>query len=274
MNKTIVKELYKKISKKILHTQILDNISLDKEFVRKYIENPLFLKQLSSMIENKNYSCQAIYFLCQDILVDIDKKHNSSNWLYKVFQFALSKSFPEVVDLSFKDISPDCRKTFLLYLEFLRVISKFQKSSGDSTFHGKYPLNFLTSNEKSKLENPAEYKRFLKAFNDEYIYEMMKLSQEVLKYNTLDHICGVNWIALFTSRQLYNLGLPVDLGRISGVAAGHDIGKYGCKDIEVERTPYLHYYYTDMWFIKHNIPYIGHIAVNHSVWDLELENLP
>jgi len=64
------------------------------------------------------------------------------------------------------------------------------------------------------------------------------------------------------------------LGRISGAAAGHDIGKYGCKDIEVERTPYLHYYYTDMWFKKHNIPYIGHIAVNHSVWDLELENLP
>ncbi|MBU1035596.1 cytidyltransferase, partial [bacterium] len=274
MNKTIVKELYNKISKKILHPQILDDISLDREFVRKYIEDSLFLKQLSSMVEKKDYSCQAVYFLCQDILVDIDKKYNSANWLCQVFQFALSKSFPEAVDLSVKDISDNCRKTFLFYLEILRVILKFQKSSGDPTFHGKYPLNFLTSEEKNKLENPAEYKRFLKAFNDEYIYEMMKLSQEVLKFNTLDHICGVNWIALFIGRQLYNLGLPVDLGRISGAAAGHDIGKYGCKDIEVERTPYLHYYYTDMWFEKHNIPYIGHIAVNHSVWDLELENLP
>ncbi|MBU4226796.1 cytidyltransferase, partial [bacterium] len=248
MYKTMVKELYNKISKKILHTQILDDTSLDKEFVRKYIEDPLFLKQLSSMVKKKDYSCQAVYFLCQHILIDIDKKHNSVNWLYQVFQFALSKSFPEVVDPSVKDISDNCRKVFLLYLEFLRVISKFQKSSGDPTFHGKYPLNFLTSEEKNKLENPAEYKRFLKAFNDEYIYEMMKLSQEVLKFNTLDHICGVNWIALFIGRQLYNLGLPVDLGRISGAAAGHDIGKYGCKDIEVERTPYLHYYYTDMWF--------------------------
>ncbi|MBU4601473.1 cytidyltransferase, partial [bacterium] len=274
MYKTMVKELYNKISKKILHTQILDDTSLDKEFVRKYIEDPLFLKQLSSMVKKKDYSCQAVYFLCQHILIDIDKKHNSVNWLYQVFQFALSKSFPEVVDPSVKDISDNCRKVFLLYLEFLRVISKFQKSSGDPTFHGKYPLNFLTSEEKNKLENPAEYKRFLKAFNDEYIYEMMKLSQEVLKFNTLDHICGVNWIALFIGRQLYNLGLPVDLGRISGAAAGHDIGKYGCKDIEVERTPYLHYYYTDMWFEKHNIPYAGHIAVNHSVWDLELEDLP
>ncbi|MHC2994809.1 MAG: cytidyltransferase [Candidatus Atribacteria bacterium] len=274
MNKTAIKELSKKISKKILSPEILDGISLEKEFVKKYIESPLFSNKLLSMVENKDYSCQAAYSLCQEMLVDLDKEHNPANWLYQVYQFALSKSFPEAVDLSFENISDNCRKTFLLYLEFLRTISEFQKSSGDSTFHSKYPLNFLTSEEKSKLENPAEYKRFLKVFNDEYIYEMMKLSQEVLNYNTLDHICGVNWIALFIGRQLYSLGLPVDLGRVSGTAAGHDIGKYGCKSVEIERTPYLHYYYTDIWFKKHNIPYIGHIAVNHSVWDLELENLP
>ena len=274
MSKTTLKELYNKISKKFLHTQILEGISLDKGFVRRYIENPLFLKQLSSMVKKKDYSCQAVYSLCQDIIVIIDKEHNPTNWLHQVYQFTLSKSFPEAVELSVKNIFPNCRKTYLFYLEFLRVISKFQKSSGGPAFYSRYPLNFLTSDEKSKLENPVEYKRFLKAFNDEYIYEMMKLSQEILKFNTLDHICGVNWIALFVGRHLYNLGLPVDLGRISGAAAGHDIGKYGCKDIEVERTPYLHYYYTEMWFKKHNIPYIGHIAVNHSVWDLELENLP
>jgi len=87
MNKNRVKELCNKISKKILHTQILDDISIEKELVRKYIENPLFLKQLSFIVERKDYSCQAVYFLCQDILVDIDKKHNSANWLYQVFQF-------------------------------------------------------------------------------------------------------------------------------------------------------------------------------------------
>jgi len=270
----MVKELYNKISKKISQIQILGDTSLVKELIRKRIESPIFLKKLTSMVENKDYSCQIIYLLCQDILVNIDKEHNPSNWLYQVYQFTLFKSFPEAVELSVKDISDNCRKTFLFYLELLRVISEFQKSSGDSTFHIKYPLNFLTSEEKSQLEHPAEYKRFLKAFNGEYIYEMMRLSQEISKYNTLDHICGVNWIALFVGRQLYNLGIPVDLGRISGAAAGHDIGKYGCKDTEIERTPYLHYYYADMWFKKHNIPYIGHIAVNHSVWDLELENLP
>jgi len=274
MNDTAVKELYNKISKKILHTQIVDDISLVKEFIGEYIESPEFLQKLTSMVKNKNYSCQAVYSLCRNILVKIDKEHNPTNWLYQVYQFILSKSFPEAVEKPVKRISDNNRKTFLLYLEFLRVISKFQKSFDDSIFYSRYPLDFLTSEERNKLENHVEYKRFLKAFHDEYIYEMMRLCQEFSKYNTLDHICGVNWIALFVGRQLYDLGLPVDLGRISGAAAGHDIGKYGCKDIEIERTPYLHYYYTDMWFKKHNIPYIGHIAVNHSVWDLELENLP
>ena len=274
MTEITTKELYGKIYKKILQAQILDDISLGKEFVRKFIEDPIFLKKISSMVKKKNYSCQAVYFLCKPILVAIDKKNSSDNWLYQVFQFTLSKSFPEVVDLSVKNISDNCRKAFIFYLEILRVILNSKNHLMILLFTLNTPLHFLTSEEKNNLENPTEYKRFLKAFNSDYIYEMMKLSQDILRFTTLDHICGVNWIALFIGRQLYNLGLPVDLGRISGAAAGHDIGKYGCKDIEIERTPYLHYYYTDIWFKKHNIPYIGHIAVNHSVWDLELENLP
>ena len=40
-----------------------------------------------------------------------------------------------------------------------------------------------------------------------------------------------------------------------------------------ERVPYLHYYYTDLWCSRRNLHAIGHIAANHSVWDLEIENL-
>jgi nicotinic acid mononucleotide adenylyltransferase len=42
----------------------------------------------------------------------------------------------------------------------------------------------------------------------------------------------------------------------------------------MKRVPYLHYYYTDEWFRKHDIVYIRNVAVNHSTWDLELEALP
>ena len=123
------------------------------------------------------------------------------------------------------------------------------------------------------LENEDEYVKFIKAFKKDYIYEMMKLNGEVFKYNTLDHICGVHYLSLHIARQLKDKNVQIDLGRVSGAAAGHDVGKYGCIGEELKRVPHLHYYYTDQWFKKHNINYIRNIAINHSTWDLELENL-
>jgi nicotinic acid mononucleotide adenylyltransferase len=79
---------------------------------------------------------------------------------------------------------------------------------------------------------------------------------------------------MYIGRQLYALGLPVDLGVIAGASLGHDIGKYGVLEEDMRRVPYLHYYYTEEWFKRFSMDKIGHIATNHSTWDLELENLP
>ena len=61
-----------------------------------------------------------------------------------------------------------------------------------------------------------------------------------------DSIGGVHYVAMFAGRQLARTQVPVDLGLVSGAAAGHDIGKYGCRKSEEKRIPYLHYYYTDL----------------------------
>ncbi len=266
--------IYETLVNKIIKEDTMTDLLPEKTTIEKFIHNPLFLKRLSLMIEKKNFSSQAVYALCSDLLVQLDSKHISENWLYQVYQYVLSLSFPEVSKISSIRLTKTNEKNILLYLAFLRIISEFQRTSFNDTFQSKYSLKLLTSEEIEKLEYSGEYRRFQKAIDEEYIFEMMKLSQEILKYNTLDHICGVNHIALYIGRQCKAFGLPVDLGRVSGAAIGHDIGKYGCKGTELKRTPYLHYYYTDLWFNRHNIPFIGHIAVNHSVWDLELENLP
>lgn len=101
----------------------------------------------------------------------------------------------------------------------------------------------------------------------------MMLDREVNGYNTLSHVSTVHYVATHVARQIKKAGLEVNLGLVSGSAAGHDIGKYGCKGLEKRRVAYLHYYYTDQWFIKYNMAGIGLIAANHSTWDLELENL-
>ena len=75
-----------------------------------------------------------------------------------------------------------------------------------------------------------------------------------------------------TARAFAQGGGLVDLALMSAAAAGHDIGKFGCR--AGERVPYLHYHYTDQWFTRQGLSAIGHIAANHAVWDLEIEKPP
>ena len=76
---------------------------------------------------------------------------------------------------------------------------------------------FLTDSEVEGLENQDEYLRFMEAFNECYVYEMMRLHQEVTPFNTLDHIAGVHYVAMHIGRQLKSLNIPVDLGIVSGL---------------------------------------------------------
>ena len=130
---------------------------------------------------------------------------------------------------------------------------------------------FCSEEELSDSGVAEEYHQFLARFQGEYIYELLRMSLEVTPFKTLNHIAGVHHVAMTVSRAFKAGGGLIDLGLISGAALGHDIGKFGCKP--GERVPYLHYYYTDQWFTRRGLTALGHIAANHSVWDLEIENL-
>ena len=150
------------------------------------------------------------------------------------YRYAVGKSFPHTVDFY---VSERLNAACSLYLETLRGVIDYLKVAGDGdSWESKYPLHFLTRKEENNLENPQEYRRFLAAFNQDYVYEMMKLNQEVIGYNSLDHVLGVHFLALFISRQLAKSGQAIDLGRVSGAAAGHDIGKFGCRTHEIKRV--------------------------------------
>lgn len=272
MDNTFFTELYKDLSVSLMDKDWLSKVNIDESVIKELVLSENFIDNLKAMIKYNDYSCKSILSLCENTLNNLSNNSSSEDWLNYIYQFALNKSFPAAVTIH---LNNNLDRPCLLYLKILGIISEYQKmSKSDPTWLSRYALNFLTPDEEKNLENPSEYKRFIKAFNSDFIYEMMKMNQEIAGYNTLDHICGVHYLALFIGRQLLSAGLPVDLGRVSGSAAGHDIGKYGCKGSEIKRVPYLHYYYSDIWFKKHDITYIRHIAVNHSTWDLELENLP
>lgn len=270
MNNIDFQKLYSKLTRKLLSARWLEKLNIEIDFIQENIRSESFISNLNSLALEKDYSCKRVLELCKDILNTLSYPNIPENWLSYIYQYTLNKSFPEAVNIILLDnLTPACE----FYLRVLRVLSEAQKHSNDNSWQSLYPMFFLSPEEEEALEHPDEYKRFLKAFKHNYTYEMMKLNGEVYGFNTLDHICGVHYLSLFIGRQLKTLGLSVDLGRVSGAAAGHDIGKYGCRPSELKRVPYLHYYYSDQWFKRYGINYIRNIALNHSTWDLELENL-
>lgn len=270
MSTDIYNSSYNKLIRRLTSVRWLQKWGIDKSAIDEQIHADEFINNLHNIITNELYSCQETLGLCRKLMDTIAYPNAPYDWLNYIYQYTLSKSFPEAVNIIFFDnLSPSCE----LFLRVLRVICETEKSSNCKTFLGKYPLNFLTLEEESTLEYPEEYTKFVKAFSHNYTYELMKLSQDVLKFNTLDHISGVHYLSMFLARQLKYEGFFVDLGRVSGAAAGHDIGKFGCKGSELKKVPRLHYYYTDEWFKRYGINYIRNIAINHSTWDLELENL-
>lgn len=265
-----VEILYKKITRTLLSPTWLKKNTIDKSLVENHIKSTFFKDTLTVIAEKNSYSCKNVLILCEKIMAPLANNNVPKDWLSYLFKYTLNKSFPNAVTMPLEE---DRNISCELFLKVLRIFCEVEKISGKHLFKTKYPLDFLTENEERELEDNIEYKKFIKAFKYDCIYEMMKLSEEVQGFNTLDHICGVHYLALFISRQLKEKGLTIDMGRVSGAAAGHDVGKYGCKGPELKRVPHLHYYYTDIWFKKFSINYIRNIAINHSTWDLELENL-
>ena len=134
-----------------------------------------------------------------------------------------------------------------------------------------WDLDLLREEELEGSAHQDGYRLFLRACQREYVYELMRLGLEVTPWRTLEHIAGVHHVAVSVARDLKRAGVPIDLPLVSAAAAGHDIGKFGCRP--GERVPYLHYYYTDLWFRSRHMEDVGYVAANHSVWDLELDYL-
>ena len=210
-------------------------------------------------------TCAAVLEQCRDTL-NLLCPEPEDGWLSGSYRYACSVMFPgREADAALRACGPGA----FFFLTLLQVLFDDERT--------RFPLDpFLDIQllPESELEDSHYrdcYLRFARAYRREFVYEAMRLGLEVTPFRTLEHIAGVHFVAMTAARELLRSGFPVDLALVSGSSIGHDIGKFGCR--AGERVPYLHYYYTDQWFKRRRIPHIGHIAANHSVWDLELENL-
>ncbi|WP_326909973.1 cytidyltransferase [Sedimentibacter sp. MB31-C6] len=268
MSRLLLNELHKDILQRLTHKDFLKRIKISEEKIQSFIINKKFVNNLRIFINSKESICKDVLNLTSDIFNSLCAEQ-PKDWLFYIFQHTLHLSFPDAVTIR---LNPKYENAVQIYLEILRTIVIHEKKSRN--FDKFSQFQFLSEDEIKELTNPEEYLTFIETYNKKYIYELMMIDAEVNGYNTLNHVAAVHYVAMHIGRQLHKVGSHVNLGLVSGAAAGHDIGKYGCKGLEKTRVAYLHYYYTDQWLMKNNMPSLALIAANHSTWDLELENLP
>lgn len=198
-------------------------------------------------------------------LLDKVATEPEEGWMRYAYETAVSLLYPQ--DRQAGSLAQ--RDGALSFLQFLQVVFDAEREA--LPFDPWLDFAFCSETELTDSGVTEEYRQFLRRWREEYVYELLRLGREVTPFRTLEHIAGVHHVAMTVGRAFQSGGGLIDLGLMSGAAAGHDIGKFGCKP--GERVPYLHYFYTDQWFTWRGLTSIGRIAANHSVWDLEIENL-
>ncbi len=231
------------------------------------IKSPGWSEGLSAFFPiRERISCTKVLQLCIPIMDKLSAQLPQQGWSSFCYQYVCHIMFPKS---GFAPEADCCGDAAQFYLVVLQVLLDHERAA--LPFDPMLDFQFLPEEEYAAYDTGREYRRFLRAWREEFIYELMRLGMEVTPFKTLSHISGVHYIAMTAAYGLKEAGVDVDLALISAAAAAHDLGKFGCRP--GERVPYLHYYYTDQWLLERNMDTISHIASNHSTWDLELESL-
>ncbi len=280
MHKKLVTDLTKAVERNLLDRAFLNEVGMSKKAMvealsavdwRKAIGDFRFGESVAGNIKDGMYNVGKV---CGDVLdvvrpaMDKLSDEPKQGWLKYVMDYCIGELFPDKPVFN-SDVKYEV--AMKLYLRTLRTFLRF-----DSEHRQFSPILDFGILEPSEYEDSSvadEYARFIRLSLKYNVYELMRIGAEITQFNTLGHIAGVHFVAMRMAFQLKKAGVPVDLALMSGAAASHDIGKFGCKEYEARRVPYLHYYYTDQCMRTNGMPLISHIASNHSTWDLELENL-
>ena len=227
------------------------------------LETEGYMQRFAGLFSGARLRCADVLALCRPELETLCPGEPSEGWLAYAYDYARRLLYPEKTDA--EPFAPGA----VFLLSVLQVL--FAAEAELLPHDPAWTFDFLTDDELAGSPCAPSYQRFLRLWRREFVYELMRLGLETTPYRTLEHIAGVHHLAVTAARALRKSGVAVDVALVSGAAAGHDLGKFGCRP--GERVPYLHYFYTDQWFRRRRMTDIGHVAANHSVWDLEPDYL-
>ena len=262
MNKKRIRQMDLALRRRLSDRPAADYFAPGNALLRA-IETEGYMQRFTGLFSGARLRCADVLALCRPELETLCPGEPSEGWLAYAYDYARRLLYPEKTDA--EPFAPGA----VFLLSVLQVL--FAAEAELLPHDPAWTFDFLTDDELAGSPCAPSYQRFLRLWRREFVYELMRLGLEVTPYRTLEHIAGVHHLAVTAARALRKSGVAVDVALVSGAAAGHDLGKFGCRP--GERVPYLHYFYTDQWFRRRRMTDIGHVAANHSVWDLEPDYL-
>lgn len=270
MQNKSVNEAYKLFRESLTDRHFLRNIRMSKKAMMELLAHDDWKGHLTQLLSQDTWGCQDVMRISSKTIERVSHTPEEG-WLPYLYSYTIGTLFPQRAQEQETEGNGEYATGRLLLFQIIRTLLELKRKGQDFDYSRDFAL--LTWEECEEYDSALEYQRLLEIMRDRYIHEFMCIGAEITPYNTLGHIAGVHHLSMHMARQLEQAGLPVDVPLVSGAAFSHDLGKYGGTEEESGRIPYLHYFYTDQFLANNNMPTIGHIAANHSTWDLELENL-
>ncbi|MGE5236176.1 MAG: adenylyltransferase/cytidyltransferase family protein [Acidobacteriota bacterium] len=203
------------------------------------------------------------------VLAGVTVSDNLEVWQHAVYKASRRRLFPS----RFGELADTESKVAEYFFPLAQAVLEEQVRRAGKGIAVRLPFHPLEESEIVASPSGEEYRRLVGLVEQDTLLVCYAMAQQWLGYSIADHILGVTGLALWIGRQLARV-VPVDLPLLHGASIGHDVGKFGCLGDEERRIPRLHYYYTHQWYASRNLPSLGHIATNHSTWDLEQVRLP
>lgn len=264
MIRVVVNELHKEILDNLTKTEFLKKININEEKIQSFVINKKFVNGLVDILDKKLFTCSEVLDLCGDIMNNLCQSQ-PKNWHKYIYEYVLNKSFSQVVNIKFNQ---KYESSVLIYLEILRTIFQYVKKSDIS--YKIFNFDFIKE-ESENVVKSDEYITFINMFKNNYIYELMKLDEELNRCNLLKYTSIVHNLSMNIGRQCVEKGIKVNLSLLSASAAIQNIGIYPCKYLDI---PFNYKYdYTNQLLENYNMNIIARIVNYHLKDTIDVEKL-
>ena len=149
----------------------------------------------------RRLTCAQALELCRQ-LPDLFSPAPEQGWLAFCYDYIRTRMFPDghfVPSPSPFDAGAET------YLTVLQVLLDHERSV--LPFDPLIDFQFLPEEAYTPCDAGREYGRFLTAWRQEFVYELLRLGDEVTPFRTLGHIAGVHYIAMTAARGLAGAGV-------------------------------------------------------------------